>query len=78
MPGTDGGLCPGCGGGCWTDGTVTACRDCGGGARASVALDSVAAPRPWSRPLCPRCGADRAVSYGARYSCGRCGAGWQA
>jgi hypothetical protein len=30
------------------------------------------------RALCPRCGADRAVDYGAQVGCGRCGACWQA
>lgn len=73
----DGGLCPSCGGQCWTDGTETACVDCGDGDRASVGLDGVAALRAWYTVLCPRCGADRAVSFGAQYSCGRCGAVWQ-
>jgi hypothetical protein len=30
------------------------------------------------RALCPRCGSDRAVDYGAQVGCGRCGACWQA
>jgi hypothetical protein len=29
------------------------------------------------RSLCPRCGSDRAVDYGAQLGCGRCGASWQ-
>jgi transcription elongation factor Elf1 len=28
--------------------------------------------------LCPRCGAERAVSFGSQLSCGNCGATWQA
>lgn len=78
MATTDGGLCPECGGPFWTDGTTAACRDCGGGAHAAAGLDAVAELRRWYAALCPRCGADRAVSFGAQYSCGRCGAVWQA
>ncbi len=72
------GICPTCGGPSWTDGTQQACRDCGGGQSAAVGPDPVQALRSWFAALCPRCGADRAVSFGAQYSCGRCGAVWQA
>lgn len=44
---------------------------------AAAAAEAHAALRAWYDGLCPRCGIDRAVDYGARYSCGRCGAGWQ-
>ena len=40
---------------------------------------AVLAPDSTSRrALCPRCGSDRAVDYGAQVGCGRCGACWQA
>lgn len=72
------GLCPSCGGTLWTDGVQTVCLDCGGDGRMPAGDGPVATLREWYSELCPRCGVDRAVSYGAQYSCGRCGAVWQA
>lgn len=38
----------------------------------SLVLPSLPSPE-----LCVRCGSGRTVDYGARWSCGECGATWQ-
>lgn len=34
--------------------------------------------RRWYESLCPRCGSAAGVSFGSQFSCGHCGAVWQA
>jgi uncharacterized low-complexity protein len=35
---------------------------------------AVRALKAWYAQLCPRCGSDGAIRYGAKLGCGRCGA----
>lgn len=79
MAADEDGPCAWCGGPLRSDSTQTGCLYCGGTDREPAgAAEPVAALRKWYGLLCPRCGSDRAVSFGAQYSCGRCGAVWQA